>query len=133
MRPSLCGVGLCEALAAKSNLDSRKLIPFAVKGPVADSPRKGSVYPISHRTLGQARSAVGDVHRGVAKTEIMFKRDTSGRWICTCGKLVDEHSREELSKCVEENNTIIVDGEIVITMKTVTHKTEQTERENRKD
>jgi hypothetical protein len=79
------------------------------------SPRKGSVYPISHRTLGQARSAVGDVHRGVAKTEIMFKRDTSGRWICTCGKLVDEHSREELSKCVEENNTIIVDGEIVIT------------------
>jgi hypothetical protein len=87
------------------------------------SPGKGSVYPISDWRLGQVRSVVGDVHRA-PKTEIMFKRDTSGRWICTCGRPVDEHSHEELSKCVQENNTVVLDGDIVITMNTVTHKTE---------
>ena len=63
----------------------------------------------------------------------MFERETSGRWICACGKAVDEHSREELRKCVQENNKTLFDGDVVITMKTLTDETEQIERENKKN
>jgi hypothetical protein len=63
----------------------------------------------------------------------MFKRDASGRWICACGTPIDEHSHEELSNCVQENNKTVLDGDVVITMKSLTDETEQIERENKKN